>query len=101
MLILSILQLASQIMAETVAAVVAVVVPVDNTDLLSGEDSTSPGNEALTNVNLMLPKINQNEWRIRNSHCFYFGIYSFNLTRWQSMDANEMKNWCNKTDGEF
>lgn len=44
-------------------------------------------------------KINQNEVKIRNSHCFYFGIYSFNLTRWQTMDSNELKVWCNKTDG--
>ncbi len=48
-----------------------------------------------------LPKINQNEWRIRNSHCFYFGIYSFNITRWQTMDSNELKTWCNKSDGKL
>lgn len=48
-----------------------------------------------------IPKINQNEWKIRNSHCFYFGIYSFNLTRWQTMDSDELKTWCNKTDGRL
>jgi len=56
---------------------------------------------AATDSAANLPKINQNEWRIRNSHCFYFGIYSFNITRWQTMDSNELKTWCNKTDGRF
>jgi hypothetical protein len=40
-------------------------------------------------------EINQNEWRIRNSHCFYFGIYSFNITKWKTIDPSEIKTWCN------
>lgn len=43
-------------------------------------------------------EINQNEWRIRNSHCFYFGIYSFNITKWKSIDASEKRIWCNSTN---
>ena len=36
-----------------------------------------------------------NEWRAKNSHCYYFGVYSFNFTRWKTMDASEMRTWCN------
>ena len=43
-------------------------------------------------------EINQNEWRIRNSHCFHFGIYSFNITKWKERDASELKVWCNSTE---
>lgn len=41
--------------------------------------------------------IEQQEFRIRNSHCIYFGIYAFNLTKWRSMDPSEMHVWCNST----
>lgn len=51
------------------------------------------------NVEIAVHKINQHEWKIRNSHCFYFGIYSFNMTKWQTMNSNELRTWCNKTDG--
>jgi hypothetical protein len=44
-----------------------------------------------------LEMINQNEFRIRNSHCSYFGIYSFNLIKWKSMDPTEIKTWCNSS----
>ncbi|CAF0767753.1 unnamed protein product [Brachionus calyciflorus] len=44
-------------------------------------------------------EINQVEWRIQNSHCYYFGIYSFNIRKWRSMDPSELKTWCNTTDG--
>lgn len=44
-------------------------------------------------------EINQIEWRIRNSHCFYFGIYSFNITKWRTIDPSELKTWCNATVG--
>ena len=52
-------------------------------------------------VEVAVHKINQNEWRIRNSHCFYFGIYSFNITKWQNMDSDKVRTWCNKTDGKL
>ena len=45
-------------------------------------------------------EINQNEWRIRNSHCFYFGIYSFNITKWKTMDSGELKTWCNSSSNQ-
>ena len=50
-------------------------------------------------VQALPKKINQNEWRIRNSHCFYFGIYSFNMSKWEELDSNRLNTWCNKTDG--
>jgi hypothetical protein len=37
------------------------------------------------------------EWRHKNSHCYYFGIYSFNLTKWNSLDPSEVRIWCNST----
>lgn len=37
------------------------------------------------------------EWRSKNSHCFYFGIYSFNLTRWKTLDSSRMHTWCNSS----
>ena len=37
------------------------------------------------------------EWRSKNSHCFYFGVYSFNLTRWKTLDARELHTWCNSS----
>lgn len=37
------------------------------------------------------------EWRSKNSHCFYFGIYSFNLTKWKSLDSSKLRTWCNST----
>lgn len=40
-----------------------------------------------------------NDWRIQNSHCFYFGIYSFNITKWKSLDSSEYRIWCNSTAG--
>lgn len=43
-------------------------------------------------------KIFNNEWRSKNSHCDYFGVYSFNLTKWKSLDASEMRVWCNSTN---
>ena len=39
----------------------------------------------------------QIEWRIKNSHCFYFGIYSFNIYKWKDHKPNEIKYWCNGT----
>ncbi len=45
-------------------------------------------------------EINQNEWRIRNSHCFYFGIYSFNITKWKSIDPIEKRVWCNSSNNK-
>lgn len=39
----------------------------------------------------------QVEWRIKNSHCFYFGIYSFNVHRWLNRDPTEIRKWCNET----
>lgn len=37
------------------------------------------------------------EWRHKNSHCYYFGVYSFNLTKWNSLDPSEVRIWCNST----
>jgi hypothetical protein len=37
------------------------------------------------------------EWRIRNNHCFYFGVYSFNINKWKQTDSSEVKVWCNST----
>ena len=37
------------------------------------------------------------EWRNKNSHCFYFGVYSFNLTKWNSLNPSETRIWCNST----
>ena len=42
-------------------------------------------------------EIFNNEWRGKNSHCYYFGIYSFNLTKWKTLDHSEMRVWCNST----
>ncbi len=39
------------------------------------------------------------KWRGDNSHCFYFGIYSFNITKWKELDASEYRIWCNSTAG--
>jgi hypothetical protein len=39
-----------------------------------------------------------NEWRSKNSHCYYFGVYSFNLTRWKSLDSSELRIWCNSSN---
>lgn len=39
----------------------------------------------------------QVEFRIKNSHCSYFGIYSFNLTKWRSLEPSEIRTWCNST----
>jgi hypothetical protein len=39
----------------------------------------------------------QLEWRIKNSHCFYFGIYSFNVYAWRDWQANEVGSWCEGT----
>jgi hypothetical protein len=39
----------------------------------------------------------QLEWRIKNSHCFYFGIYSFNVYNWRAKEPSEIKTWCNGT----
>ena len=39
-------------------------------------------------------EINQNEWRIRNSHCFYFGVYLFNFTMWKQLNESEIRPWC-------
>ncbi len=44
-------------------------------------------------------EIFNSKWRSDNGHCFYFGIYSFNLTRWKELDASEFKIWCNSTAG--
>lgn len=59
------------------------------------------------NVESQAPQTNQqvaerirmfnHEWRAKNSHCFYFGIYSFNLTRWKTLDASHLRTWCNST----
>lgn len=40
-----------------------------------------------------------NDWRIQNSNCYYFGIYSFNITKWKSLEASEFRVWCNSTAG--
>ncbi len=45
-------------------------------------------------------EIFNNDWRIQNSHCYYFGIYSFNITKWRDLDASEFKVWCNSTTGQ-
>jgi hypothetical protein len=42
-------------------------------------------------------RIFNNEWRAKNSHCSYFGVYSFNLTRWKELDSSELRVWCNNT----
>ena len=42
-------------------------------------------------------KMFNNEWRVKNSHCYYFGVYSFNLTKWKELDASEVRVWCNST----
>lgn len=39
-----------------------------------------------------------NEWRGKNSHCYNFGVYSFNLTKWNNLDASELRVWCNSTN---
>ncbi|RNA43660.1 hypothetical protein BpHYR1_031945 [Brachionus plicatilis] len=44
-------------------------------------------------------RIFNNEWRGKNSHCYNFGVYSFNLTKWNSLDASELRVWCNSTNG--
>ena len=44
-------------------------------------------------------EIFNNEWRIKNSHCYYFGIYSFNISKWKELDSSEYKTWCNSTSG--
>lgn len=44
--------------------------------------------------------IDQNEFRIKNGHCHYFGIYSFNYTKWKSLNASEFRTWCNSTPSE-
>jgi len=38
--------------------------------------------------------LSQIEFRIKNSHCSYFGIYSFNLTKWRSHEPGELHTWC-------
>lgn len=41
--------------------------------------------------------MSQVQFRIKNSHCIYFGIYSFNLTKWRSLDSGELHTWCNSS----
>lgn len=43
-------------------------------------------------------EVYQTEWRIQNSHCFYFGIYSFNISNWKNRDAATLKSWCHSSD---
>ncbi|CAF0767770.1 unnamed protein product [Brachionus calyciflorus] len=43
-------------------------------------------------------RIFNNEWRVKNSHCYNFGVYSFNLTKWSTLDASELRVWCNSTN---
>lgn len=58
---------------------------------------SDPEDHESTSTSTSKKEINQNEWRIINSHCFYFGIYSFNITRWKSIDSSELHTWCNST----
>jgi hypothetical protein len=39
-----------------------------------------------------------NEWRSKNSHCYNFGVYSFNFTKWKTLDSSELRVWCNSTN---
>ena len=43
-------------------------------------------------------EVNQNEWRIQNSHCFNFGVYLFNLTKWAQLDESQIRTWCSYED---
>lgn len=45
-------------------------------------------------------EIYNNDFRIQNSHCYYFGIYSFNITKWKDLDSSEYRVWCNSTSGQ-
>jgi hypothetical protein len=38
------------------------------------------------------------EWRMKNGHCYHFGIYSFNFTKWQLLDASHLRVWCNSSN---
>ncbi len=63
----------------------------------SGQLVVASENEMAVKV---VPKVDQRAYRISNSHCFYFGIYNFNFTKWQNLDSDELRTWCNKTDGK-
>jgi hypothetical protein len=43
-------------------------------------------------------EINQNEWRIQNSHCSNFGVYLFNFTKWNQLDESQIRSWCSYND---
>ena len=45
-------------------------------------------------------EVSQNEWRIKNSHCSYFGIYLFNFTKWKQLEENEIRTWCSYEEKE-
>jgi len=37
-------------------------------------------------------------WKFQNSHCSYFGIYSFNLTKWNNLNSSSLNIWCSSDD---
>ena len=51
-----------------------------------------------TTTATMTREISDHEWRIRNSNCFHFGIYYFNISKWKETDASEIKVWCGNDD---
>jgi hypothetical protein len=62
------------------------------------ESSQNPQETVVVkSVNEQKSELSELEWRIKNSHCFYFGIYSFNIYKWKSMDTGEIRKWCNGT----
>ena len=40
----------------------------------------------------------ETEWKLKNSHCSFFGVYSFNISKWNSLNASQLKIWCNTTE---
>ena len=63
---------------------------------------------SILNIDLVKSSINEhrinmakqkyeNDWRIRNSHCSYFGVYHFNFTKWQVLRSGQLRLWCNSS----
>lgn len=40
----------------------------------------------------------ETEWKLKNSHCSFFGVYSFNISKWNSLNSTQLKIWCNSTE---
>jgi hypothetical protein len=55
------------------------------------------GQKLVSDKDFQMQMIAQNDYRIKNGHCYHFGIYSFNYMKWKSLDASEYRIWCNST----